>query len=277
MKNTLLVAAISMALVACSSGSSVSSTDSGKKADTPKKTQTDKKDTDTSKKVTSKKDTSKKDTPKKDTPKKDTPKKDTPKKDTPKKEPKLDRNDNKIDTVQKTVTQSKLNEFVLDGKKIIIPEKTDDLGFTKIQDKNLDSLVNAKYKYMRFGVLVPKGKDAISFAQGVETAINDMPTEDGIKYIGDSVTYDKGTPKDFEKGKLTAIANFKQHKLIANPEKSDKALIATIDGNKFSFEKTDGEGAGKGSGKFYGPQAAELSGTYVGKKHTTAFGAKRVK
>ncbi len=256
MKNTLLVAAISMALVACSSGSSVSTTDSGKKADTPKKTQTDKKDTDTSKK-------------------------DTPKKDNT---PKPSRTDKIIDTEQHNVAQNKLNEFVLDGKDIkLIPSiiSVEEI-FTNVGGNiNGDTLTKAvsgtKYKYARFGVLVPEGKDALSFAQGVETAVSDMPTEDGIKYAGDAITYDKGTPKTFEKGKLTAIANFKQHKLIANPEKSDKALIATIDGNKFSFEKTDGEGAGKGSGKFYGPQAAELSGTYVGKKHTTAFGAKRVK
>ncbi len=281
MKNTLLVVAISAALAACSSGSHLPSVDSGK-ADTPNKNQPSKTGTDTSKKDTSKKDTSKKDTSKKDTPKKDTPKKDTPKKDTPKKDnSKPSRTDKNIDAEQHNVQQNKLNKFVLDGKEIdLIPAGFNIGGIFTNNGGNIngDTLTKAvsgtKYKYARFGVLRPEGKDPVVFAQGVETAVNDIPKEDGIEYKGDTITYDIGET-NFEKGEFTAVANFNKHEFIVHPNNDKKKLVAIIDKNSFIFKNDKGEG--KGIGKFYGPQAAEMAGTYVDVSHTTAFGGKKVK
>lgn len=255
MKNTLLVAAISMVLVACSSGSSQSTVSPSKKADTPNKTQPSKTD----------KETSKKETPKKET-------------------PKPSRTDKIIDTEQHNIAQSKLNEFILDGKKIdLMPAGlsagtifTNDGG--NINGDTLTKTVSGtKFKYTRFGILRAEGKDPLSFAQGVETKVSDMPTQDGIEYKGHAVTYKIGKDKFEKPGEFKAIAYFgKRHELIVNPDKGEKKLTAKIKGNSFSF--VDHKDKGKGTGKFYGPQAAEFSGTYVEKgHHTTAFGAKRVK
>ncbi len=169
-----------------------------------------------------------------------------------------------------------INKFVLDGQEIdLIPN-----GFTvggihkqvgsSINGDTLDRAVSGtRYQVSRFGIIAPAGKDAFAFSQGMHTAVGDLPSGTAVKYKGDYVAYSLKNKTFLNNGTFDATVNFADKTLKLKPDHDDSdGLPAHITGNTFTFDD------GKGKGRFYGSQAAELGGVYQDDQ-IVAFGGKK--
>lgn len=174
-------------------------------------------------------------------------------------------------------TTSNLNQIIIDGKTIVLtPAGISAGGFfstdTGINGDDFQRIVSGtNYQYSRFGFLfkTDKNPDTVTlFSQGKLTT--DMPDTGSANYAGDYVEHDF-KQQAVRTGTLTAKADFGQRSLsvFADVDKGKASFKARIAGSSFATA----DGAGKGH--FYGPQAAELGGTYLDNGAIIAFGAKK--
>ena len=195
---------------------------------------------------------------------------------------KIDQN-NKKDSlvVNKPHSSTAVNTLEVDGQKFDIMLLTG--PFLHMQDHTYKRDVGGtNLSYSRFGMITlrEKGIDYL-FAQGTET--KNMPTTGIAKYQGRAVYGNRELDKDAGKesynmmpanssfdvdfGKKTVTGT------ISNAEKkfADISLSAKIDGNRFEGVKDNYTT----KGGFYGPDAAEMAGTFVSKDYKSggAFGA----
>ena len=171
-----------------------------------------------------------------------------------------------------------LNTLNVDGKKLTIVPNGMSGRIVSISDSQSSIKVGGNMQYSRFGIITPKADNVnYVFYQGKnETAKNDMPTADGVKYQGGATvivnnqqfTGDSAFTVNFASKTIDGeISNFNGNSKIP--------LQARIDGNDF-------EGTHNGTevdGDFFGPQAAEMAGVFKNQSAGTfgAFGAKKQK
>lgn len=189
---------------------------------------------------------------------------------------KIDQN-NKKDSlvVNKQHSSTAVNTLEVDGQKIEIMPPSIGGAVFNMRDKNIKrSVGGTNLAYSRFGMITlrEKGIDYL-FAQGAET--KNMPTTGTVKYQGHAVYGDEKVDEmvsatssfDVDFGKKTVTGT------ISNAEKkfADISLSAKIDGNRFEGVKDNYTT----KGGFYGPDAAEMAGTFISKDYKSggAFGA----
>lgn len=199
---------------------------------------------------------------------------------------KIDQNNNKDSlVVNKQHSSTAVNTLEVDGQKIEIMPPGVGGAVLHMQDHTYKRDVGGtNLSYSRFGMITlrEKGIDYL-FAQGAET--KNMPTTGTAKYQGHAFYGNRELDKDVSKesynmmpanssfdvdfGKKTVTGT------ISNAEKefADISLSAKIDGNRFEGVKDNYTT----KGGFYGPDAAEMAGTFVSKdyKSAGAFGAKK--
>ena len=155
---------------------------------------------------------------------------------------------------------------------------------------NADASVFGKnLSYSRFGIAYLTSQDdfnpAIIFTQGYLTSIENMPTSGTINYKG-AATMWKYNPEVYLPyvGEAELYADFDAKKVTGNirnliSESHDKTALdiqleGDISANKVSGSTRQGT---RLDAAFYGPNAAELSGTFVNDREDFkgSFGAKR--
>lgn len=155
------------------------------------------------------------------------------------------------DFSQKSFTPNDGKDFtnlIIDGKKIDLINGNS-RGFTHLES------------YSIFGVLhLDDGRNVI-FHQGIPTETNDMPQDNNVKYKGGAMASFLNGARE---GSSDFVVNFGEKKLTGDiqwhNDIGDKQthIEATINGNTFSGTS----GSVKSMGKFYGPKAANLAGTF---------------
>lgn len=153
-------------------------------------------------------------------------------------------------------------------------------------------MVSGNYlSHMRFGSYTdvnhnnnPNSNPAYVFALGSVTPQADMHKSGKATYAGLALSSPIGGGV-YEEGTSTFNVDFGTKKLngsVSVGRWNPVSLTAKIDGNQFSGTSTDGV---KTSGRFYGPQAAEMGGVFNGEvsapvgggtfKWIGSFGAKK--
>lgn len=170
------------------------------------------------------------------------------------------------------------DNIVVNGKKMSISQygkaNTDHIGRIDGTDGTA---------YARYGLIMSETTmEGLAFFQGKPTEISDMPTANGVKYVGQVFAFNptKGvnvnTGGEFN-GTSTFTVNFadktmsgdltdwKGGKNFVNP--GNIHIEAKIKGNSFSTKDATGTTANvKAEGKFYGPQAQNLAGAFSNSK-----------
>ena len=133
--------------------------------------------------------------------------------------------------------------------------------------------------YARYGLIVSESAmGVVAFFQGQPTEINDMPTANGVKYVGQAFAFNPTqatnvstggevngtstfTVNFADKTMSGDLTNWKGSTNFVNP--GNIHIEAKIKGNSFSTKDATGTTANvKAEGKFYGPQAANLAGAF---------------
>lgn len=158
---------------------------------------------------------------------------------------------NGYDFTQNSFTPNDGKDFtnlIVDGKKIDLINGNH-RGFTHLES------------YSIFGVLhLDDGRNVI-FHQGIPTETNDMPQDNNVKYKGGAMASFLNGARE---GSSDFVVNFGEKKLTGDiqwhNDIGDKQthIEATINGNTFSGVS----GSVKSMGKFYGPKAGNLAGTF---------------
>ena len=181
------------------------------------------------------------------------------------------------------------DNIVVDGKKMSI---------SQYGKANLDHIGRIDgtdgTAYARYGLIVSETKmEGLAFFQGKPTEISDMPTANGVKYVGQVFAWNptKGvnvitggevngtstfTVNFADKTMSGDLTNWKGSTNFVNP--GNIHIEAKIKGNSFSTKDATGTTANvKAEGKFYGPQAANLAGAFSNTQTGVqgAFGAKK--
>ena len=181
------------------------------------------------------------------------------------------------------------DNIVVNGKKMSISQygkaNTDHIG--RIDGTNGTA-------YARYGLIVSETKmEGLAFFQGKPTEISDMPTANGVKYVGQVFAWNptKGvnvntggevngtstfTVNFADKTMSGDLNNWKGSTNFVNP--GNIHIEAKIKGNSFSTKDATGTTANvKAEGKFYGPQAQNLAGAFSNSKTGVqgAFGANK--
>ncbi|KMK50909.1 hypothetical protein RO21_09120 [[Actinobacillus] muris] len=124
-------------------------------------------------------------------------------------------------------------------------------------------------------------RDIYIFVQGQPTPINEIPSSGSFKYIGKAIL---SVPDKTENKQIYSI-----HPATFDVNFSDKRLVGSIGGSenggnitfnadieKNKIESGIGFDNVRVDGYFYGPNAAELGGTYIKPgSYSGTFGAKR--
>lgn len=137
--------------------------------------------------------------------------------------------------------------------------------------------------YARYGLIMSETTmEGLAFFQGKPTEISDMPTANGVKYVGQVFAFNptKGvnvntggevngtstfTVNFADKTMSGDLTNWKGSTQVVNP--GNIHIEAKIKGNSFSTKDATGTTANvKAEGKFYGPQAANLAGAFSNSK-----------
>ena len=258
---------------------------------------------DENKKDESKKDESKKDESKKDENKKDENKKDENKKDENKKDENK-QDDPKPDTPYTMEQQVSAWKISISGdtaqfsnKQIRAGNDGDDFDNIVVNGKEmkLSQYENGNNPrvgridgadgtaYARYGLIISESAmGVLAFFQGQPTEINDMPTINGVKYVGQAFAFNptKTTNVDIggevngtstftvnfaDKTMSGDLTNWKGSTNVVNP--GNIHIEAKIKGNSFSTKDTTGTTANvKAEGKFYGPKAQNLAGAFSNNK-----------
>lgn len=170
-----------------------------------------------------------------------------------------------------------INTLAVKGRKIqISAPNVQSYTFTKMSDSNHERVISGNHmSYARYGAYWDKkGEVEYIFHQG--KASESIPSAGIVNYEGYALYASEETSYTTANSRFTVdFGGTKSVKGTISGENipKDVHLEAAIHGNGFS-----GTLAGmKTSGKFYGPNAAELSGTFMNEpeKIGGAFGAKR--
>ncbi len=151
--------------------------------------------------------------------------------------------------------------------------------FTKGGSSRQRIVSGSDYSHVRFGLIQSKTDDIVTFAQGYSTL--DMPVTGKAVYKGSFVSgKDFYSPNfnDVINGDITFNVDFAGKTITGDIAENDhisfkKGLNAKINGNTFSSGNL--AGYKELEGYFYGPNAAELGGTYNDNKARASFGAKK--
>ena len=151
-----------------------------------------------------------------------------------------------------------------------------------------DNLQNARY-----GLVVDQmSHEGVLFAQGRETAVENIPSSGTARYEGQHLIEVDNKDNKFSNakyflatGKATLDVNFGDKTISGAFEvpaedgkgKADLPFNAQIKGNKFSNEDASSVRSLRVSGSFYGKNAEEVAGVYNNfNRYGGAFGAKKV-
>ena len=151
-----------------------------------------------------------------------------------------------------------------------------------------DNLQNARY-----GLVVDQmSHEGVLFAQGRETAVENIPSSGTARYEGQHLIEVDNKDNKFSNakyflatGKATLDVNFGDKTISGAFEvpaedgkgKADLPFNAQIKGNKFSNEDASSVRSLRVSGGFYGKNAEEVAGVYNNfNRYGGAFGAKKV-
>ena len=137
--------------------------------------------------------------------------------------------------------------------------------------------------YARYGLIVSESAmGVVAFFQGQPTEINDMPTTNGVKYVGQAFAFNPTqatnvstggevngtstfTVNFADKTMSGDLTNWKGATQVVNP--GNIHIEAKIKGNSFSTKDATGTTANvKAEGKFYGPKAQNLAGAFSNSK-----------
>lgn len=179
-----------------------------------------------------------------------------------------------------------LNTLNIDGRQIQISNPNIlSAGFATLEDSSAKSFTSgSNYTYSRFGAYTDKqtNKDYI-YSFGSITPIsgeNAIPVTGTVFYSGDALVSVNNA--DFAPARSMFIVNFGTKGIIGSIRTGVQTnytahLMASITGSSFQGKVNNLTM----QGNFYGPNAAELGGTFSGKDSTTnntfigSFGAKR--
>lgn len=181
-----------------------------------------------------------------------------------------------------------INTITVNGNQItLIPTGVSSGGgfYDENQPGTRKIVSGTNYQHSRFGALdiTANGADVYAFfSQGKPTAISEIPTTGTATYSGHAVGVVEGasgTTVDFTTGNSTINVDFAAKTVsgtlngwVDNNMPTVTFTNATISGNSFI--------GAKASGKFYGPNAAEVSGVVQktagnGDVIAASFGAKK--
>ncbi|VGM94856.1 Transferrin binding protein-like solute binding protein [uncultured Avibacterium sp.] len=170
--------------------------------------------------------------------------------------------------VAKTINSPNLNTLQVDGQNVQLTFPGISVGTFLVIKEN--AISGGHLSYARYGI-VSANNSRYAFSQGYSTL--DMPTTGTAIYTGQA-TYDKGSVRA-ETGKSIFHVDYGKKTINGTVAiNSDNIqLSGTINGNAFSGNKNGTQM----QGGFYGPKAAELSGTFQNKAegYTGAFGARK--
>ena len=201
--------------------------------------------------------------------------------------------DNGGKTPTQTISSNNFDKITVNGIDITLKREGISAGtFTRITQRDETTVVSGNYlSHMRFGSYTdvnhnnnPNSNPAYVFALGSVTPQADMPKSGKATYSGLALASPIGGGV-YEEGTSTFNVDFGTKKLngsVSVGRWNPVSLTAKIDGNQFSGTSTDGV---KTSGRFYGPQAAEMGGVFNGEvpapvgggtfKWIGSFGAKK--
>ena len=201
--------------------------------------------------------------------------------------------DNGGKTPTQTISSNNFDKITVNGIDITLKREGISAGtFTRITQRDETTVVSGNYlSHMRFGSYTdvnhnnnPNSNPAYVFALGSVTPQADMPKSGKATYAGLALASPIGGGV-YEEGTSTFNVDFGTKKLngsVSVGRWNPVSLTAKIDGNQFSGTSTDGV---KTSGRFYGPQAAEMGGVFNGEvpapvgggtfKWIGSFGAKK--
>ena len=202
-------------------------------------------------------------------------------------------NQNGANTPTSALSGNSLDKVNVNGIDITLKQPGITAGtFTNIRKNTETTIASGTYlSHMRFGSYSdfnhnnnPDSNPSYTFALGSVTPVADVPTSGTATYNGLAV----GSPIGggaFQEGTSTFNVDFGAKRLdgsVTIGAFNPVPLTANIDGNQFSGTSTDGV---KTSGRFYGPQAAEMGGVFNGEvpvpgtggtyKWIGSFGAKK--
>ena len=200
--------------------------------------------------------------------------------------------DNGGKTAHQTISSNNFDKITVNGIDITLKNPGISAGtFTRITQRDETTVVSGNYlSHMRFGSYTdvshnnnPNSNPAYVFAVGSVTPQADMPKSGKATYSGLALASPIGGV--YEEGTSTFNVDFGAKKLngtVAVGRWNPVALTAKINGNQFSGTSTAGI---QTTGRFYGPQAAEMGGVFNGEtpsnnagvnfKWIGSFGAKK--
>lgn len=190
---------------------------------------------------------------------------------------------NRVQSSEATTATPDKNIVVVNGQKITFIPQNSGVNITSNTINITDSSSvrmgsGSNLQYTRYGY-VKEGQNSFLFAQGQKTA--DMPTSGEATYNGNATHIRNGEVKLYVAEFKVNYANkqlsgqIRDSTNTANPTVAN--LSATINGNTFSGISGSGVSTFTTTGNFYGPNAAEMGGTYKNSigNISGAFGAKK--
>lgn len=160
-----------------------------------------------------------------------------------------------------------LDKVVIDGREITLTGNNfteRENGFQKASKDGDVTTVHNGYSYTRFGYsqIIKNDMEAENtFAYGQLTALNDVPTTGSAKYVGHALYGHKHAEEWSRNAKSQFDVNFGTNKItgqITDPKLPTVYLEGVIAANGFTGRKNDVFM----EGRFFGPKAAELGGTF---------------
>ena len=188
--------------------------------------------------------------------------------------------DNGGKTPTQTISSNNFDKITVNGIDITLKREGISAGtFTRITQRDETTVVSGNYlSHMRFGSYTdvnhnnnPNSNPAYVFVLGSVTPQADMPKSGKATYAGLALASPIGGSV-YEEGTSTFNVDFGAKKLngtVAVGHWNPVALTAKINGNQFLGTSTAGI---QTTGRFYGPQAAEMGGVFNGETSSNNAG-----
>lgn len=160
-----------------------------------------------------------------------------------------------------------LDKVVIDGREIALTGNhfgQRGNGFQQTSSESGRTIVHTGYSYTRFGgsQIIQNDKETENvFGYGELTALNDMPTKGTAKYVGHALYGHKNSDGWSSNAKSQFDVNYGARKItgqITDPKLPTVHVEGSILANGFAGVKNGVQM----QGRFFGPQAAELGGTF---------------
>lgn len=160
-----------------------------------------------------------------------------------------------------------LDKVVIDGREITLTGNhfgQRGNGFQQTSNEGGATTVHTGYSYTRFGrsQIIQNDKETENvFGYGELTALNDMPTNGTAKYVGHALYGHKNSDGWSSNAKSQFDVNYGARKItgqITDPKLPTVHVEGSILANGFAGVKNGVQM----QGRFFGPQAAELGGTF---------------